>query len=215
MQVPVFNLDGATVREIEVRDDVFGVPFNEPLVHQAMVRQRADSRMGLADTKTRVEVAGSTKKLYAQKHTGRARSGSIKSPLRKGGGIIFGPHPRSYRQAMPKKMRQLALRCLLSTKVSEGGLHIIDRLELPEAKTKAMATILGALKCTGGVLIATLQPDTNMVAAARNLPGVKTVSVGALSVVDLLNYKDLIATEDAIRKAEELWGKKAATEKAG
>jgi len=116
---------------------------------------------------------------------------------------------------MPKKMRQLALRCLLSAKVTDGGLHIVDKLELPEAKTKAMAVILGALKCNGGVLIATLQPDTNMVAAARNLPGVKTVSVGALSVVDLLNHKDLIATEDAIRKAEELWGKKANIEKAG
>ncbi len=208
MQVPVYNLLGDTVKQIEIRDDVFGVPFNEAVVHQAMVRQQANRRLGLASTKTRSEVSGSTRKLYAQKHTGRARRGSIKSPLLRGGGIVFGPHPRSYRQDMPKKMRRLALRCLLSTKVKEGTLRVVESLELDEPRTKTMAAILQALKIDAPALIATTQPQPNMLTAARNLPGVKRVPVTALNVVDMLSYKMLVATEDAVRKAEELWAAK-------
>ena len=116
MQVSVYNKNGEVVRQIDVADNVFDVPLNEALVHQALVRQQANARQGTASTKTRGEVAGSKQKMYRQKHTGRARAGSVRSPLRRGGGITFGPKPRDYRQAMPKKMRQLAIKCVLSAK---------------------------------------------------------------------------------------------------
>jgi len=124
VQIAVYSLAGKVIEHIEISDEVFGVPFNQAVVHQAMVRQRANIRQGTASTKTRGEVSGSTGKLFRQKGTGQARAGSRKSPLRRGGGITFGPHPRSYRQAMPKKMRQLALRCLLSAKAGDGELMV-------------------------------------------------------------------------------------------
>lgn len=210
MQIPVYNLSGAVTREIDVRDDIFGIPFNESVVHQAMVRQLANRRVGLADTKTRAEVSGSTRKLYQQKHTGRARRGSIKSPLLRGGGIIFGPHPRDYRQDMPKKMRRLALRCLLSGKVKEGGLKVVEKLEIDSPRTRNIASILEALKAGDSVLIATTSPEPEVIAAARNLPGVKTTVVSTLNVVDLLSYKVLLTTEDAVRMVEELWAPRKA-----
>ncbi|MEW6143243.1 MAG: 50S ribosomal protein L4 [Chloroflexota bacterium] len=215
MQIPVYSLSGAVTREIDVRDDVFAVPFNESVVHQAMVRQLANKRVGLADTKTRAEVSGSTRKLYQQKHTGRARRGSMKSPLMKGGGVIFGPHPRDYRQDMPKKMRRLALRCLLSDKVKEGGFKVVEKLDIDAPRTRHMAGILETLKAGDSVLIATTSPNPEVIAAARNLPGIKTTVVSTLNVVDLLSYKVLLTTEDAVRKAEGLWAPKKAAEAAG
>jgi large subunit ribosomal protein L4 len=148
MQLAVRNLAGEVVDNIDVDGTVFDVPLNQAVVHQAMVRQLANARLGTADTKTRAEVAGSTRKLYKQKHTGRARKGSIKSPLLKGGGITFGPHQRIYRQRMPKKMRQLALRCLLSAKASSGEILVVDQLKLEEPKTAEMAKLLKALGVT-------------------------------------------------------------------
>ena len=130
VQVPVYNTVGEVVDHIEISEHVFGVPFNQALVHQAVVRQQANARQGTASTKTRSEVAGSTRKLFRQKGTGNARAGSRRSPLRRGVGITFGPKPRSYRQAMPKKMRRLALRCMLSAKVTEGELRVVDQLPL-------------------------------------------------------------------------------------
>jgi len=208
MQIPVYNLSGAVTKQINVRDDVFAVPTNESVIHQAMVRQLANKRLGLADTKTRAEVRGSTHKLYAQKHTGRARRGSMKSPLMKGGGIVFGPHPRNYRQDMPKKMRRLALRCLLSDKVREGNLKIVEKLNLDTPKTRQMTGILEGLKVTDSVLITTTNPIPNVIAAARNIPGVKTSVISTLNAIDLLSYKVLVATEDAIHMAEKLWAPK-------
>lgn len=210
MQIPVYSLSGAVTKEINVRDDVFAVPLNESLVHQAMVYQLANKRLGLADTKTRAEVSGSTRKLYQQKHTGRARRGSMKSPLMKGGGVIFGPHPRSYRQKMPKKMRCLALRCLLSEKVRDGNLRVIEKLVINTPKTRLIASILEALKVADSALVTTTDPIPDVIVAARNLPGIKTTVVSTLNVVDLLSYKVLVATEDAIHKAEELWAPKKA-----
>jgi len=214
MQIPVYSLSGAITKEIDVRDDVFAVPLNEPVVHQAMVRQLANKRLGLADTKTRAEVSGSTRKPYAQKHTGRARRGSMKSPLMKGGGVIFGPHPHSYRQEMPKKMRRLALRCLLSDKVRDGNLKVVEKLALDTPRTRQMASILEALKVADSVLVTATDPIPNVIVAARNLPGVKTTVVSTLNVVDLLSYKVLVVTEDAVRMAEELWAPKKAGAKA-
>ena len=208
VQVPVYNLAGEVATHIEISDEVFGVPFNEAVVHQAMVRQRANARQGTADTKTRGEVSGSGVKLYPQKHTGRARAGSRRSPLRRGGGITFGPHPRSYQQAMPKKMRQLALRCVLSVKARDEELKVLEKLELETPKTKEMVRILTALGVDSSVLIVTDEPEDNVVKSSRNLAGIKTLPASLLNVVDILSYKVLLMTVAAVRKAEQLWGKK-------
>ena len=206
MQVPVYNLAGEVVRNIEISDSVFGVPFNEGVVHQAMLRQRANARQGTASTKTRGQVAGSTRKLYRQKGTGSARAGSRRSPVRRGGGITFGPHPRSYRQAMPKKMRRLALRCVLSAKVGDGELKILEELKFDEPKTKQMVQVLASLGADYSALVVTSEPEIGVIKSARNLPGIKTMTANLLNVLDLLSYKVVLMTESAVRKAEELWG---------
>jgi large subunit ribosomal protein L4 len=206
VQVPVYSLSGEVVRQIEISDRVFAQPFNEAVVHQAMVRQRANARQGTASTKTRSEVSGSSRKLFRQKHTGFARAGSRRSPLRRGGGVVFGPKPRSYRQAMPKKMRRLALRCLLSAKVRDGELKVIEELELGEPKTKEVVHILAGLGVNTSVLIVTGEPEANVAKSARNLSLVKALPAGILNVIDLLSYRGLVMTESAVRKAEGLWG---------
>jgi len=208
VEVPVYNLAGKIVDHIEVGDYVFGVPFNEAVVHQAVVRQQANARQGTASTKTRGEVSGSTRKLFHQKGTGNARAGSIKSPLRRGGGIVFGPKPRSYQQAMPKAMRRLALRCVLSAKVRDNELIILEQLKLEQPRTKEMVSILAALGVNSSALIVTSEPEENVVKSARNLPGIKTMPASLLNVVDILSYKMLLMTVAAVRKAEELWGER-------
>jgi len=207
VQVPVYNLAGEAVKQIEISDDVFGVPFNQAVVHQAMVRQRANARQGTSSTKTRSEVKGSSRKLYRQKGTGYARAGSRRSPLRRGGGIVFGPTPRDYRQGMPKKMRQLAIRCLLSAKAGEGELMVLEGLKFDEPKTKEMVRILTALGVGSSALIATAEPEAGVIKSARNLGGVKTTPAGLLNVIDLLSYERLLITEAAVRQVEQLWGK--------
>ena len=206
MQAPVYNLAGEVVANIEISDKVFGVPFNESLVHQSVLRQQANARQGNASTKTRGNVSGSTRKLYKQKGTGSARAGSIKSPLRRGGGIVFGPHPRDYHQAMPKSMRRLALRCVLSAKLEDGELKILESLKLDEIKTKKMAVILDAMKVDTTTLVVTESGDVNLVKSARNLPGVKTLPANLLNVVDIISHRTLLMEVDAVRKAEQLWG---------
>ena len=208
MQVPVYNLTGEVVKEIEISDQVFGVPFNEAVVHQAMVRQLANARQGTASTKTRGEVAGAKGKLFRQKHTGMARAGSRRSPLRRGGGVAFGPKPRSYRQAMPKKMRQLALRCVLSAKAESGELKVIEELKFEEPKTKEMLRVLTALDVDSSALIVTGKVEESVVKSARNLAGIKTLPASLLNVVDLLSCRLLLMTEAAVHKAEQLWGEK-------
>lgn len=208
MQVPVYNLSREVVRQIDVSDYVFAAPFNEAVVHQALVRQRANARQGTADTKTRGEVAGSTRKLYRQKHTGMARVGDKRSPTRRHGGVAFGPHPRSYEQDMPKKMRQLALRCILSAKVNDGELTVLDELKLEKPRTREMAQALSALGGETSILVVTSEPDENVILSARNLAGVKTLPANQLNAVDLLSYKMLLMTETAVRRTEEIWGSK-------
>jgi large subunit ribosomal protein L4 len=210
MQAPVYGLTGEVVDNIEISDRVFGVPFNEGVVHQAVVRQRANARQGTASTKTRGEVTGSTRKLFRQKGTGNARAGSVKSPLRRGGGITFGPKPRSYRKAMPKKMRRLALRCVLSAKARDGELTILEALSLDEPKTREMVRILETLKVDSTALIVTSETKTNVVKSARNLPGIKTRPASVLNVLDILSNKALVMEVGAVRKAEELWGEESA-----
>jgi large subunit ribosomal protein L4 len=198
--------------QIEISDDVFAVPFNEAVVHQALLRQLANRRLGAADVKRRGEVSGSGRKIFAQKHTGRARRGDIRSPMLRGGGVAFGPHPRSYRQDMPKRMRRLALRCILSGKASGGELKVIDKLELGSPKTKAILDMLVALGLGDSVIIATAEAEANLVKSARNLLGVKTMPAPLLNVADLLSFKGLLMTVDAVRKVEELWGEKSVPE---
>jgi len=212
MQVPVFNAGGEVVKNIEISDAVFGVPFNEAVVHQALVRQRADTRQGNADTKGRGEVAGSGKKLFAQKHTGEARAGDKRSPTRRHGGVAFGPHPRSYRKAMPVKARQLALRCVLSSKAGEGELKVVEKFAFEAPKTKEMVKVLEALKTGASALVVTSAPEINVIKSARNIPGIKTLPASILNVLDLLSFQSLIMTEEAVRKAEEIWGKKPSAE---
>ena len=212
MQIPVYSLTGEVVDHIEISDDVFAVPFNEGVVHQAMVRQQANARQGTASTKTRSEVSGTSAKLFRQKGTGFARAGSRRSPLRRGGGITFGPHPRDYRQAMPKKMRQLALRCALSAKTADKELMVLEELKLDEAKTKQMVQILTALKVDSPALVVTPEPEENLIKSARNLKGIKTMPANLLNVLDILSYKIILITVNAVRRVEELWGEKLSKE---
>jgi large subunit ribosomal protein L4 len=202
MQLAVRNMAGEVVDNIDVDGSVFEVPLNKAVVHQAMVRQLANARLGTASTKTRGEVAGSTRKLYKQKHTGRARKGSIKSPLLKGGGITFGPHPRSYKQRMPKKMRRLALRCLLSAKASSGEILVVDQLKLDQPKTAEMARILRALGVTSSALVVAQKPEANLVRSAQNLQGTRTLPADLLNVGDLLSYQFVLIDVDGLRVVE-------------
>jgi len=206
VKVPVYNLAGEEIRKIEISDKVFGVPFNEAVVHQVMVGMRANTRQGTASAKTRGEVVGSTRKLYRQKGTGYARAGSKKSPTRRGGGASFGPKPRDYRQAIPKKLRHLALKCVLSSKAGEGDLKIIDAFDLKEPKTKKMIEALAALGIESSTLIVTQKPEENVIKSSRNIPEVITMPASVLNILDILSYKTLLMTEAAVRTAEQLWG---------
>jgi len=205
VEVPVYNLTGEAVRHVEISDLVFAVPFNEGVVHQVLVAQRANARQGTASAKTRSQVAGSTHKIFRQKGTGNARAGSRRSPLRRGGGIIFGPQPRSYRQAIPKKMRRLALRCVLSAKIRDGELKVLEDLTFAEPKTKNMRQMLDALGAVSSTLVITNEPENNTIKSARNLPG-KTTPVNLINVLDILSHQMLLITEEAVRTTEKIWG---------
>jgi large subunit ribosomal protein L4 len=207
VQVPVYSLNGEVVDQMELSQAIFALPFNEAVVHQAMTRQLASRRQGTASTKTRGEVSGSTRKLYAQKHTGRARRGDVKSPLLRGGGVVFGPKPRTYRQSMPKKMRKLALKCLLSAKAREGNIKLVQELDFEEPKTRDVINVLSSLGIDSPTLIITAQSTPNVVKSAANLPEVKVLPAALINVLDLLSYKMLVATVPAIRNIEQIWGK--------
>jgi large subunit ribosomal protein L4 len=210
VQLPVYNLSGEVVRQIDVSDAVFGVPMNEAVVHQVMVGLRANARQGTAATKTRSFVRGSTKKLYRQKGTGYARAGSKKSPLRRGGAVTFGPHPRDYRQEIPRKMRRLAIRCVLSAKAGDGELKVLEGFNFAEPKTKEMVNVLAALGADTTALIVTREPEEAVIKSARNVPGTKTVPANVINILDMTAYRMLLMTEDAVRAAETLWGNGAA-----
>jgi len=212
MKVPVYNTSGEETKKMNVSDSVFAVPFNEAVVHQAMLRQQANARQGNASAKGRSEVIGSGRKLFRQKGTGNARAGDAKSPLRKGGGVTFGPKPRDFSQAMPKKMRRLAIKCLLSDKARNGEMKVLESIEIAEPKTKEIVKILEALEAKRATLIATEKVEPNIVKSAGNLKKVKTLPVNLLNVGDLLSSEVLLITEAAVRQAEKLWGNGAAKE---
>jgi large subunit ribosomal protein L4 len=213
VKVPVFDITGGEVRQIEISDAVFGVPFNEAAVHQVMVGMQANLRQGTADSKSRGDIVGSTKKLYRQKGTGYARAGSKKSPTRRGGGSAFGPKPRDYRQSIPKKLRQLAIRCILSSKAGDGDLKILDKFSFEEPKTSKMAGVLDALKIDSSAVIITEKAETNVIKSARNIPQVITSPAGVINILDIISHKTLLMTEGAVRVAEKLWGSSAQEDK--
>jgi large subunit ribosomal protein L4 len=205
VKLPVQNAEGKQVRQITVDDSVFGIAPNVGVLHQAFVAQRANQRRGTASTKTRGEVQGSSAKVRRQKYTGRARVGTNRSPTRVGGGVTFGPRPRSYAQALPKKMRRLAIRSALSGKVADGQLHVIDSLGMDVPRTKEVLRILRNTGIERSVLIVTEAPEQTVRVSARNLQKTKVLPAPYLNVVDLMTHRDLLLTEEAVRRIEGLW----------
>ena len=208
MNLSVLNKEGKAIDTIEASNSVFDSPINKNVVHQVMVAQMANLRQGTVKTKTRAEVAGGGRKIRPQKHTGGARQGSIRAPHWRGGGIAFGPRPRSYRQVIPKKLKRLAINSMLTDKVQSKELVVIDDFGLDQPKTKQMVQVFKNLNIPDNysVLIVTKGSDHNVVYSARNLQKVRTLPAPLLNVLDLIKYKKLLITVDAIRKTEELWG---------
>jgi large subunit ribosomal protein L4 len=206
VNLDVVDRAGKKVRSIEVDDAVFGLAPKRSVVHQALVAQRANNRRGTHKTKTRGEVRGSTVKLFRQKGTGRARQGSIRAPHRRGGGIVFGPRPRSYAKDLPKRMRRLAIRSVLSAKAADGSLRVLDELSLDAPKTKELQSVLASLGFERRAVVVTARPDENVKRSVANLPNVKWLPAPYLNVLDLLNHRGLLMTEEAVRVAEALWG---------
>jgi len=206
MRVSVRNMAGETVDEIELRDDIFGLEPNEAVMHQAVLRQLANARLGTAGTKTRSQVSGGGRKPWRQKHTGRARQGSIRAPQWKGGGIVFGPHPRSYRKRMPKKMRRLALKSALSVKAAENSIVLLDNLVMEVPKTRDMLAVLDNLEIESSALILLSERDVNVEKSARNIPDVKTLRASCLNVIDILSYDTLVLPVKSIAVIEQILG---------
>ena len=206
MQVPVYNIQGEQVSETELRDDIFAAEVNEALMHQALVRQLANARLGTHKTKTRGEVRGGGRKPWRQKGTGRARQGSIRAPHWRGGGTVFGPTPRSYKQKMPRKMRRQALRSALSVKASEAQVKVLDTFEMAEPKTKELLRILEGLGVGSSVLILLPQSDQVVLRSVQNLPKVRTLVAQYLNVRDLLQYDYILMPLASIEVIEGILG---------
>ncbi len=201
--VDILDLNNATVGSIELSDAVFGAEVNEALLYEAVRQYTAARRSGTAATKTRHEVSGSGKKLWKQKGTGRARMGSIRSPLWRHGGTVHGPQPRSYEYHLPRKMQLGALRSALSAKLRDGELRVIKAFELADHKTKNMLNVLGKLEAKKTVLLVEAGENANLTRASRNLPGVKLVPTKDVNVYDLLKHQEVLLTETAAKKLSE------------
>lgn len=202
MQVPLYNQAGDQISQIELRDDIFGIEPNKAVMHQAYVRQLANARQGTADTKTRGEVRGGGKKPWKQKGTGRARQGTTRAPHWKGGGVVFGPHPRSYEQRMPRKMRHLALKSALAAKAQENQIKVVDEISLDAVKTRDMKTILDRLQAKPSALILLSEANTNVSKSAHNLDKVKTLRTSYLNIRDLLGYEIVVMSKSALSAVE-------------
>ena len=203
MQVSVKNQSGDALDSIELNDAVFDVPMNPTLVHQAMVIYQGNKRHGTSDTKTRAQVSGGGRKPWTQKHTGRARQGSIRAPQWRHGGVVFGPHPRSYRAALPKRMKRQALRCVLSEKARKDRLVCLDSTSTIDGKTKSMTQLLENLSIGGSALVVTKGTDRSVVMAAHNLTKIWTLPVHQLNALELLSRDMVIMTVEAARWMEE------------
>ena len=205
LKVDVLNQKGKKVGDIELNETVFGVEVNDVVVHSALVNYLANQRQGTQSTKTRAEVRGGGRKPWRQKGTGRARQGSIRAPQWIKGGIALGPKPRSYYYTVNKKERRLAVKSVLSSKVLENELVVVDSLEMKEIKTKEMVKVLNNLKVEGKTLMLLPEKNENVQKSARNIEGVKTTLVNTINVYDLLKYKNLVVTLDTVKKLEEVY----------
>ena len=204
LKVDVLDMKGKKVKDIELNENVFGIDVNDIVVHTALVNFLANQRQGTQSTKTRAEVRGGGRKPWRQKGTGRARQGSIRAPQWMKGGIALGPKPRSYKYAIPKKMRRLAIKSILTSKVEEKELIVVDKLELKEIKTKEMVKVLDNLKTKKAIIVLS-EKNLNVQASARNIENIKTTLVNTINVFDLLKYDNLVITEEAIKKLEEVY----------
>ena len=204
-KVSVYNIEGKKVSDIDLKEEIFGIEPNEAIIHSVLVNYQANQRQGTQSTKTRSEVTGGGRKPWRQKGTGRARQGSIRAPQWIKGGIALGPKPRSYKYTVNKKERRLAIKSMLSMKVLEQSLVIVDKLAFDEIKTKNMVSALNNLKVTGKTLI--MLPEKNKVIqkSAKNIEGVKTTLVNTINVYDLLKYNNLVITLDTVKKLEEVY----------
>ena len=204
-KIDVYDINGKKVKELELNEAVFGIEPNEAVVHSVLVNFLANQRQGTQSTKTRSEVSGGGRKPWRQKGTGRARQGSIRAPQWIKGGIALGPKPRSYKYTVNKKERQLAVKSVLSSKVLENELVVVDSLPLNDIKTKEMVKALSNLKVEGKALIMLPEKNEKVQKSARNIEGVKTTLVETINVYDLLKYKKLVVTEDTVKKLEEVY----------
>jgi len=204
--VAVYDIAGTKISDMELNDSVFGVDVNESLVHQAVVMQLASQRLGTASTKTRGFVRGGGKKPWKQKGTGRARAGSIRSPLWVGGGTTFGPHPRSYAFSMPRKQRRLAIKCALTSKLQDGELVILDAIDFETPKTKSVLKLMSDFNVANKkILIVTADMLENVEKSARNIPGVKAIpAANSLNIYDILYHDKVFVTKEAITRIEEV-----------
>ena len=204
-KIDVYSIEGKKVNEVELNEAVFGIEPNEAVVHSVLVNFLANQRQGTQNTKTRAEVRGGGRKPWRQKGTGRARQGSIRAPQWIKGGIALGPKPRSYYYTVNKKERRLAIKSMLSSKVLENQLVVVDSIEMKEIKTKEMVKVLNNLKVEGKTLMLLSEKNENVQKSARNIEGVKTTLVNTINVYDLLKYKNLVVTLDTVKKLEEVY----------
>jgi large subunit ribosomal protein L4 len=205
-QTTILTADGKEGGTVDLAETLFAAPINETLIHQAVVRQMAGRRLGTADTLTRGEVRGGGRKPWRQKGTGRSRQGTRTAPQWAGGGVVFGPHPRSYEQKMPAKMRRSALRGVLSAKQADGAVRIVETLELAEARTKLMLERLAGWNVEGKVLLVLAARDESVERSARNVGHVRLILADSLNVVDLLEADTVVFTRDALDRAQEVYG---------
>ena len=204
-KVDVYDMQGKKVSDVELNASVFGIEPNETIVHSVLVNYLANQRQGTQSTKTRAEVSGGGRKPWRQKGTGRARQGSIRAPQWIKGGIALGPKPRSYSYKVNKKERQLAIKSLLSSKVLENELTVVEKLEMKEAKTKEMVKTLSNLKVEGKTLIIVADKNENVYLSSRNIEGVKAITLNMINVYDLLQYNKLVLPLDTVKKLEEVY----------
>lgn len=203
-KVAVYNMDGSQVGEMELNESIFGIEPNEAVVHEAVIMQLASLRRGTQSAKTRGEVRGGGRKPWRQKGTGRARAGTIRSPLWRKGGVVFAPKTRDYAYKIPRKKRRLALKSLLSAKVNDGELVVLENLGFEVPKTKEMVKVLTNLNVDSKALVVTADKEGFVIESARNIPGVKPVSAEGINVYDLINHAKLVITKEAIAKVEEV-----------
>ena len=204
-KVDVYDIKGKKVSDVELAEAIFGIEPNEAIVHSVLVNYLANQRQGTQSTKTRAEVRGGGRKPWRQKGTGRARQGSIRAPQWVKGGIALGPKPRLYKYTVNKKERRLAIKSLLSSKVLEKELTVVDKLELAEIKTKTMVKALADLKVEGKTLIVLPENNKNVLMSARNIEGVKTITLNNINVFDLLKYNNLVLPLETVKKIEEVY----------